>query len=303
MSSTPIQTPQPLQLDQLYTNSLNSQICKHQLKGTLLRVAAIVCAIAAGIIFAAASFISLGLLATPPTWLIAAGMITAFAATQGLSLWGRANPEFEQAADLKTIAAKAEEIKDWQEPQIAAYFAERGLTLTTVTTNDRVMEALRKINSEHPLQVLLPVIARELVQENDAQKMQELLTKYKTDFPKHFDDQFTHHYFNTIIQAQETLALTLFKQACDLHTLQHPDQRVVINDKNVYGLVQENEIKTLVALHAKDASDRAIEYATASLLEIAHPRLFIEFPVQEANLTVEQITQLTPQMIRQRIFG
>jgi len=304
------QHTQPVQLCPILTTDLNTLIKSCNSKGTLLRIAAIVSAVALVVLFAGMAAIYLTLLATPPTWAMLLSLAAGFAAMKGLNCWKQGSEEFAQSASLKQITQEMSDIGQWGTPEIEAYFEEQQLTLETITENPLIMDALREINDE-PLKALLPLIARERVLKKELAPLKEIADIHIQKVRKHEDPQIIQMCLTNAIENREGIAFNIFSRALLLQNLLKPDHIIAFGehkDGEVLLVDRINDDASLLGrITMKDSQARTIEYVSMHPFINQIPRNFYTPTAPAArgvnSLTVDRLNLIEPSEARNRIFG
>lgn len=216
-------TPVKLSID--LTENVNSRISSLNLKGTLLKIAAIVSAVALVLIFSGMSMIYLGLIVSPPVWGVAIALLSGLAAFKGLNLWSQGNASFAESASLTKIAEKIKTLDSYSEDDVRNYFQENKLH----ALDERIIEALAKINSEAPLMALVPLIAQELVLKDSSDQFAATVKEHTTGIERHRDKPIVEaEYINLIMLNRMKIAVTTIARALVLQGIQMPEHKFEI---------------------------------------------------------------------------
>jgi hypothetical protein len=250
----------------------------HVFKGTLYRIASVISAIAMVAIFTGSMALYLGLIASPPTWIVAISLISALACMQGLGLWHVGTDRFAKAHDYQLIADQLNKdeaeggIRDWDPPKIAAFFQEQELPgLLAPDTR------------------LLPLIARYRVLTEQAKKVRgDFEENIRLANPQEEELEMMHRF--TAMNKAENLAFIQLKRAVILENLRFPEEEYEFstNALTVNGQPQGSLLR-------KDVQMRAVDY----IADRAHV-FFVN--LQQQEMTLEDFRGSEPKDLRRRIF-
>jgi hypothetical protein len=280
--------------------NLNNEVSSLNCSGTFHRLAAIVCLVAFAAIATLASAIYLGLLATPPTWAIIAGLGIGFLSMKGIDIWKQGSARFQEAESLQKIVDKEREL---EREEIGQWLLARNIVI-----NPEAMPHLREKRPDAPLKALIPLIARFLLEEEAAaalkQRAQENLGRVRDQQNPELQRE---HFFEGM-KAYDTAAKTKFSCAQLLQNIQEPTTEFLIQKDelgNIRLLKREElgEIPTEVGRHRPVSFDnRVIEHVQVPGLLPSQPHNFFQ-PEGRPPITLEVLYDLPIQNLRGWIFG
>ncbi len=283
----------------------------HHCKGTLYRVASIISALAMVAIFTSSMAVYLGLMAMPPTFIVAIGLISAFVCMQGLSLWHSGTTQFVKANEYQLVADKLNTddadggVRDWDAQKIGAFFREQNLLPHLFTP-----EALEAIPKDHQLFKLLPLIAYYKVLTEQAEKIKRAFDENircaeEFDGPNQEELEMRHRF--TAMNKAEELAFIQLNRAVILENLKFPEQEYGFGVVELQEELEDGTEEIILAnglkidgqsqgvLNKKQIQMRALDYI------VGRDRVFFVNRLNDP-ITLEDFRESEPKDMRARLF-